>query len=272
MKFTNIMKYIPLLATLPEGYAVWLAMGRNLDWHPVFRFIAAAVIALTGFWALQVFIRMVEFNSTLYMDERQQKMTLSAWQAGVVAGVWFIGVVLLTVFLDVSTVLVAWTPVAIVIVGGSASYLYGLSNMTAMREQERDEYRVTKKKKKEEDKKQGEEEKKLRQQQAQVLATKREEVRQSLKGIRPEKRPKSGSKLTHELLLLEWARDPFLTPSGMEKKLWNEGKTRDTGQEPIKVSRQAISQRQKSMVDLGLIIVNDDGRVVEVIHGGGGEK
>lgn len=264
MKINNILKYIPLLAPLPEGYAVGLAIHRELGWHIAVVWIAAAVVALTGFWGVQIFNRMSEYNALLFGDEKKLKLMAPTWKAGLVLLIWFSGVVMITVFLDTAPALKAWTPVALVVIGGSAAYLYSLSNVQQAREEAMSKHRVTKDKEREDARNEAKEARKIRQEREKELAIKRQEISARMQQSGTRKHAKTGSKLTPEILLVEWARDPYLTPTQMTEALYDDGKG-------IKVTRQAVSQRLEKMISEGLVVREGDGRIVEVIQGGGGE-
>jgi hypothetical protein len=263
------LKWLPLLAPLPEGYAVYLAIGRELTWHPFFTFIAGVVVALTGFYGVFVRTAMSEFNATLKKAEIPEVGRVQTWKADVVLGVWFAGVVMITVFLDTMPTLKTLTPVALVVIGFGSNYLYAMSNILHEHEQARDEYRVTKRKdlelarnQKEEERQDAKAARKAEKVKAQELATLRQEIAQKLHqtqgGKSPLRAPKEGAKLSDEILLLEWMRDPYLTPTQMSRVLWDEG-------QGIKVTRQAISQRREQMIARGLIVLDSSGQVVQPI-------
>jgi hypothetical protein len=100
-------------------------------------------------------------------------------------------------------------------------------------------------------------ERKDRKEQDKELASMKQAIATRMQETGTRKIEKSGSKLSDELLLLNWAWNPKLTPTEMSKHLWLKNK--------IKVSRQAISQRLDKLIEQGLVVKTDDGRVVEVI-------
>lgn len=262
---SRFLRYLPLLAPIPEGWAVGLAIQRELGWWMPIVVISALIVAGTGFWGVQVFNRMNDFNATLRADERTQKMSVPTWKAGVILGVWFAGVTLLTVFLDLVPLLKLLTPLGLVVVGFSAAYLFSLSNLCATREEERMAYRHRKESERMASRNRTQEEKKQKKAQAQQLAIVNQKIRSTLqeRGIR--KRQKSGGKLDDATLLLYWTRDPYLTSHDMVEALVGDGVVE-------KISRQAIDQRKKKMIERGLIVENPDGRIVEYINSGAGES
>lgn len=263
------LKWLPLLAPLPEGYAVYLAIGRELNWHPVFVFISGAVVALTGFYGVHVRTQMSEFNATLKKDELREVGTVQTWKADGILLVWFMGVVMITVFLDTIPTLKTLTPVALVVIGFGSNYLYAMSNILDRHIELREQYRVTKKQdeeiarnKKEDERKDAKEKRKAEKARAQQLATMKQAITQKIQEVQGSKQAlhaqKSNSKLSDEILLLHWAGNPYLTPTAMVGVLWDEGRG-------IKVTRQAISQRRDAMVGRGLIVIEADGRIVQPI-------
>jgi len=254
----NFLKYLPLLAPLPEGYAVGLAIARELAWHWSIVVIAAVIVAGTGFWGVQVFNRMSEFNTTLFEDEKKLKLNAPTWKTLVVLGIWFAGVTLLTVFLDAYPVLKSLTPLGLVVIGFSAAYLFSLSNVQQEREEARTSHRVTKAHNREvlrNERKESRNSAKVREQE---MAKIRQAIAPKTQAGQARNRSKSGSKLSPELLLFEWARDPYLTDTDMVDRLWDNGKG-------IQVSRQAVGQRRYTMIQKGIIMQETDGRIVEVI-------
>lgn len=263
MKLNSFLKYLPLLAPIPEGYAVGLAIARELHWTPVIVWIASIIVAGTGFWGVQVYNRMSEFNGTLSRDE-QRDFHAPTRSTLVVLGIWFVGVAALTVLLDIYPILRALTPLGLVVIGFSAAYLFSLSNIQAEREQARAMYRIDKSKEKEAARNLRQQERKDRKERAQALATIRQQVSarvntmQAPQGTPRPRRGKSGSKLSEEMLLFHWAINPYLTDSEMVVALWDEGSG-------VEVSRQAVGQRRAVMVRRGIIRQDPDGRVVELI-------
>ena len=270
-KFTlgNVLKWLPLLAPLPEGYAVGLAIARELQWHISFVFISACVVALTGFYGVYVRTQMSEFNATLKKDEVREIGKVQTWKADLILGIWFVGVVMITVFLDTLPTLKTLTPVALVVIGFGSNYLYAMSNILQEHQEARDDYRVTKRKdeeiarnKREEERKEAKEERKAEKVRAQELATMKQAITQRIheaQAGKPSLLPqKEGTKLSDEILLLEWMTNPYLTPTGMKKVLWRDGAG-------IEVSHQAIGQRRDKMIKRGLIVIEPDGRVVQPI-------
>lgn len=261
MKKINLSKglqYLPLLAPLPEGYAVTLAILREMrDWHPVFAVLSGLIVAGTGFYGVQVMNRMAEFNATLFQDEIKLKMRVPTWKAGIILAVWFTGVVGLTVFLDTVPILTILTPVGIVVVGFSASFLFSLSNILSTHEQERDKYRVTISNQKEI----ARNEKKQARQKEQAEAQERAKIKQALtsklsmvQDAQGHRSAHKKEKLPRELLLMEWAQNPYLTPTEMVDVLWKEGKG-------VKVTREAIRQKREKLIKEGIISLGPDGAV-----------
>lgn len=64
--------------------------------------------------------------------------------------------------------------------------------------------------------------------------------------------------MSAEILLVNWAINPYLTDTEMVTALWEDGRG-------IEVSRQAVGQRRKHMIAAGIIRQDPDGRVVELI-------
>lgn len=263
MKINHILKYIPLLAPLPEGYSVGLAIHRELGWNIYIVWIAAAVVALTGFWGVQIFNRMSEYNALLFGDEKKLKLMAPTWKAGLVLLIWFSGVVMITVFLETSPALKAWTPVALVVIGGSAAYLYSLSNVQQAREEAMGKHRVTKDKEREDARNEAKDARKIRQQNTQALATIQQKINASAQGAAGKTRTKSGSKLSDAALLFEWSKNPYLTDTEMVVVF---GKPASQGGHDIEVSRQAVAQRRLKMIEKGLIVQNNDGRIVQYLE------
>lgn len=251
------IKYLPMLAPIPEGYAVFLAT-EIMDWNPIIRGVAAVIVAGTGFWGVQVMNNMSEFNAGLRKKEQAEFNRLPTWKAIIILAVWFVGVILLTVFLDVYPVLQDWAPVGIVVIGFSAAFLFNLSNLYATSLEELTAYRQNSAKIKQEKDADRQSERKERKAHRQAIATKKQEIAARLQDGGVERKQKSGAKLSDAMLLLEWSIDPTLTPTEMAKKLVADG-TVD------KVSRQAIDGRLKSMIEKGLVMKTKDGRVLEVI-------
>lgn len=259
--------YITFLGPLVESYAVFRAMDAEMDWNPVFVYIAAALVALTGFWGVQVMNAMAEFNATMRAGEKQFKWNLPTWKAIVVLGIWFTGVTLLTVFLDVSPAMKEWTPLGLVVIGFSASYLFSLSNLHATNVEEREAHRQSVQKNKQDAAEEKKAERKARKERAQVVASKKQEVTQLMKEKGVALQPKGNGKISDELLLVYWEMDPTLTPTAMAKRLVEDGAVN-------KITRQAISGRLDGMVKRGLVVVQD-GRVVtyaQVGEGSGAES
>lgn len=272
-----LLKYLPLLAPLPEGYAVGLAIYRELNWHISIVVIAAIVVAGTGFWGVQVYNKMSEFNATNTRDEKKDREFIApTWKAIIVLAIWFIGVAALTVLLDIYPLLRALTPLGLVVIGFSAAYLFSLSNIQGEREQARAMYRIDKLNAKQSARNLKDQERKDKKERAQALATLRQQVSKRLNtpqyvqggegtlgttqiaAPRARSRSKSGSKLSAEILLVNWAINPYLTDTEMVTALWEDGRG-------IEVSRQAVGQRRKHMIAAGIIRQDPDGRVVELI-------
>lgn len=272
MKLNSLLKYLPLLAPIPEGYAVGLAIARELNWHWSIVVIASIIVAGTGFWGVQVYNRMSEFNAALSKDEIKEGLRAPNRNTLIVLGIWFIGVAALTVLLDIYPILRALTPLGLVVIGFSAAYLFSLSNIQGEREQARASYRVNKSKAKEDARNLKQKERKEKKEHAQVLAKIRQQISartnalQASQGSSGEvvttRRAKSGSKLSDELLLFRWTVDPLLTDTEMAAALLNPPE----GGKGIEVTRQAVGQRRATMIKRGIIKQESDGRVVELIR------
>lgn len=272
LNLNSLLKYLPLLAPIPEGYAVGLAIYRELNWNISIVVLAAIVVAGTGFWGVQVFNKMSEFNATNTKEEKKEnEFRAPTWKAIVVLTIWFIGVAALTVLLDIYPILRALTPLGLVVIGFSAAYLFSLSNIQGEREQARAEYRIDKSKAKEDARNLKKKERKDKQEHAQALATIRQQVSarvntsQGLQDTARPRRAKVGSKLSDETLLFYWAINPYLTDSEMAARLARSTKDPEEPGEGIVVSRQAIGQRRGAMTKRGVIRQDPDGRVVELI-------
>lgn len=260
----KIFNLLPLLAPIPEAYAVYLAIDRELGWDPIFTVISAVIVAGTGFWAVQVRSSMDEFNATLFGDEIKQKMELPTHKATRVLGIWFIGVTALTVFLDLFPILVKLTPLGLVVIGFSSAYIFSLSNLHASRVKERDAYRETKLKKRETTRNEVKARSQARKKKAQELATIEKTIRKT--GKTPQR--KGRGKLSDAMLLAAWRHEPYMDNQQVADWLIAEGHVGS-------VSRQAVGNRKAKMVEAGLIVVSDDGRVVEyalVREGSGSES
>lgn len=257
LNFSKVIRYLPLLAPLPEGYAVYLSM-EIMHWNPIFRVTAAVIVAGTGFWGVQVMNAMAEFNATLRKSDEKEISKLPTWKAMLVLAIWLTGVTLLTVFLDVSPVLQVWTPLGLVVVGFSAAYLFSLSNLHETRSQERVAYRQKVERKKEADDQEKKAERKKRKEHQQALATKKQEIRARLGQDGTRVQGKKGGKLNDETLILYWVDDPTLTSEQMAAKLIEDGVVES-------ISRQAIDQRTKKMIEKGLIFKTPSGEIRERI-------
>jgi len=121
----RILNLLPLLAPFPEGYAVYasLAAADKLGWPPIVAGLAALVVALVGFFALQVRGMMAEFNHSLKPSEAEFTADLKAPHIAI--AIWFVGSTALILFLEIAIVK-SLAPVALVIVGGSGSYIGSL--------------------------------------------------------------------------------------------------------------------------------------------------
>jgi len=119
----KLLNALPLIAPFPEGYAVFAALVSKLNWPPAVAALAALVVALTGFFALQVAGIMAEHNHGLKKSEQEFRADMKAPYLAVV--IWFVGSSLLILFLDAEIVKAA-APIALVIVGGSGSYIGSL--------------------------------------------------------------------------------------------------------------------------------------------------
>ena len=261
-KLGAFLKYIPLLAPIPEGYAVGLAIARELQWNIWFVVISACVVALTGFYGVYTRTALSEFNATLHKDEIKEIGKVHTWKADLILAIWFLGVVMITVFLDTMPTLKTLTPVAIVVIGFGSNYLYALSNILQEHQEARQQYRVTKTQEKVTARNERKEERKSEKSNAQSLASLKQAIEQKTKNSQGGKPSKTGSKLSNELLLLEWTKNPNLTPTQMAEIL---GQPVNKGGYGIVVTRQAISQRREAMAKAGIIAVDSNGRVVERI-------
>jgi len=201
---------------------------------------------------------MAEFNATLKKNEDKEIGSLPTWKSMIVLAIWFLGVTLLTVFLDVLPVLQTWTPLGLVVVGFSAAYLFSLSNLHETRTQERVAYRQKQERKKEEGANERKAERKEKKERQQAIATKRQEINARMAKIGTRVQGKGSGKLNDATLLLYWSDDPTLTSEGMAAKLIEDRIVE-------KISRQAIDQRKKKMIEKGLIFVTEAGEVRERI-------
>lgn len=138
MQMKKILNLLPLIAPFPEGYAVYAALVSDLGWPPIVASLAALVVALTGFFALQVAGVMAEHNHGLKKSEQEFHADMKAPYLAV--AIWFIGSSLLILFLDAEIVKSA-APIALVIVGGSGSYIGSLHYAQERRAADLKEYR-----------------------------------------------------------------------------------------------------------------------------------
>jgi hypothetical protein len=254
------LKFLPLLAPLPEGYAVGMAIWKYLDWHPAIVGVAALIVAGTGFYGVQVANRMSEFNTTLFQDERKQNLQVPTAKAWGVLAVWFIGVVALTIFLETVPMLRTLTPLGLVVVGFAASYLFSLSNILDEHVQLRDQQRIGKSKQIAKEREEKKAERKERQQQAQAMQSLKQAMVQKMsavQGVQGRRRSTRAEKLPREILLMEWARDPYLTPTEMVGVLKSGHK--------ISVTREAIRQKREAMMREGILALGADGAVVQLL-------
>lgn len=256
----KLLKYLPMLAPLPEGYAVGVAIWQHLNWHPAIVVIAALIVAGTGFYGVQVANRMSEFNASLFREEVKENLRVPTGKAWAVLGVWFAGVIALTVFLETVPILRTLTPVGLVVVGFAASFLFSLSNIVDEHIQARDKMRIDRKEAKEREREEAKVERKERQRRAQELQTVKQAITQklsTLQGAQGRRRGTRTEKLPRELLLTEWAHDPYLTPTQMAAVL------KETHQ--ISVTREAIRQKREAMIKERIIEIAQDGAVVLLV-------
>jgi len=267
MKFSkminNTFRAIPLLGVALESYVIGLALDREMPWHMAAVIVAALLVAGTGFFAVQTWNIMMEHNARLSASEKKEYSSPAA-KAIIVLVIWFAGVVAVTVFLDTVPELKTLTPVGLVVIGFSASYLFSVSNLHAERVQAYDAYKQKKKKDKEDADRQKQEEKKIAKEQAAILATKRKEMEQVLKAKGIKVQRKKGAKISNELLLLKWAMYPTHTAGEMARQLMDDGDVE-------RITRQAVSGRLKDMVKKKMVVIEDPFRVVEVLSADAGE-
>jgi hypothetical protein len=136
----RVLSILILLAPLPEAYAVYLSITRELGWPVYFAAPSAFVVAMIGFFSIQVAERMHSYNSTLRLDEKTAKMQAPLEQAFAALAIWFVGSTALILFLD-SAWVATLAPVALAVVGASGSYIKSLSDGQDEREGERGQYR-----------------------------------------------------------------------------------------------------------------------------------
>jgi hypothetical protein len=150
----KVLALLTLLAPLPEGYAVYLSITTRLFWPAWVAAPSAGIVALIGFFAIQVAERMSAYNATLRLDEKSSHMQAPIIQAYAALAIWFVGSTTLILFLD-SAMVAVLAPVALVVIGASGSYVRSLSVGQDGREQERAEYRTRVARKRQESKEQG---------------------------------------------------------------------------------------------------------------------
>lgn len=261
MKFSKMInttfRAIPLLGVALESYVIGLALDREMPWHILAVIGWSLLVAGTGFFAVQTWNIMTEHNSRLSASEKKEFESPSGKALRVLA-VWFGGVVVLTVFLDTYPLLKTLTPVGLVVIGFSASYLFSVSNLHAERVQAYDAYKQKKARDKEDADRKKEAEKKAAKEQAAILANKRKDVEQALKAKGIKVQTKRGAKISNELLLLKWAMYPTLTAGEMAKQLMDDGDVE-------KITRQAVAGRLKDMVKKKMVVIEEPYRVVEVL-------
>jgi len=255
----RIFSLLPLLAPIPEAYAIFLSIDKELGWDKPIIVIASLIVAGTGFWGVQVRNNFDEFNATLKAAEINQKMELPTHKATWVLVVWFVGVTLLTVFLDLWPILLKLTPLGLVVIGFSAAYLFSLSNLYESRVKERDAHREAKEKKREDTRAESKARSQAEKKQAQELAIIEKTIRASGKAS---KRPAKG-KMSDAMLLMAYRSDPFMDNQQVADWLVEKGHVDS-------ISRQAIGPRKKKLVESGVILVTDEGRVVEYAQVGEG--
>lgn len=135
MKNLNgLWRLLSFLVPVPEGYAVYLSVSGSLGWDLIPSAISASIVALTGFFAIDVTNRMSEHNDILKPDEK--KFKAPTWRGILVLIIWFAGVTMITVFLEVAPFLKIWTPLALVLIGSSAAWLRSIDRGQAVRESE----------------------------------------------------------------------------------------------------------------------------------------
>lgn len=244
---SRLLRYVPAVAPVPEGYALYLSITKELQWNPVIAGVSALIVAATGFFSIALANQMSEFNSGLFMDEKKQNFKAPTWKPVVVAVIWFVCVVIITVFLDVYPALKAWTPVALVGIGTfCASWITSLHYEHASRRKILDKTRTRKKqehadtkqaKAKARQKEQAEESKKA----SQMQARRQEEakVRQAIAASGKLESLRNTGKVQIESLLLDWWNQPRIGDEKLAKK--------------YAVSRQAIQERRAALVGLGVI-------------------
>lgn len=272
--FSGLWKVLSLLVPIPEGYAVGLAIYDVLHWDLIVVWIASAIVALTGFLAIDVTNRMSEYNSALMDDEKQFKS--STWRGVIVMVIWFTGVVLLTVFLKVVPVLATWTPLGLVVVGSSAAWLRSINKGQEAREQALTGFRASKADEARKEKEQAEHDKqearnlrrearKARQAEKVHLASVKQAISATLQASARSKSGADGvpggtnkregtrkSAVSDEQLILEYQNSPYVTSRELAEK--------------FKVKRQAIDQRRDALAKAGILKVvrYENGRVERV--------
>lgn len=145
LNLNQLWKVLSLLVPVPEGYAVGIAIWRVLNWDIRIVVVSSIIVALTGFLAIDITNRMSEFNDTLSEEEKNLKMQAPTWRGLVVLAIWFAGVTLLTVFLEVVPGLATWTPLGLVVVGSSAAWLRSINKGQDAREESRELFRAERK-------------------------------------------------------------------------------------------------------------------------------
>jgi biotin operon repressor len=284
---SNLWKIVSLLVPVPEAYAVGMAINDVLHWWIGVVIISSAIVALTGFLAIDTTNRMSEYNDTLYANERQDKMHAPTWRGFMVLAIWFVGVMLLTVFLKVSPILATWTPLGLVVVGSSAAWLRSINMGQEAREQMRAQAREqaeqarldameADRQARELARNERKASRKARQEEARKQASARQAISASLQAKNASGKAlaeghgdkkldanrlesdgmKSGTRrgaaISDEQLILEYQMDPTVSSSELASKLG--------------VSRQAIDQRRDRLADAGLLDITRDarGRVMSV--------
>jgi hypothetical protein len=257
-KVEQLWKYLPLLAPIPEGYAVGLAVARELKWNPLVVFVSALLVAGTGFYAIQTANRMSEFNATTKEKENKEIGYAPTWRALIVVGIWFTGVVALTLFLDVYPVIKTLAPIALVLIGFSAAWLGSINQEQTTREQARDELRAQGRKKKEQSSEERKASRNARKAEGKKAATLRQAMASQLQALASDGKGKMKVRMTRkgavsdEQLLSAYIENPFVPSSELAER--------------FNVSRQAIDQRRDALAEKGFVelVRNESGRVAQV--------
>ena len=144
-----VLKYIPLLAPVPTAWMVGDASVTLLHFPVPVAISAACMVEGVGFAAINMVIRMREFNRHLDAVDSANKMHAPTWQAMIVAALYIIVVSLMEVVLHIIPALIVYSPLAFIGMVAAGGWLFGLSQDQDAREEKYSKRREEIKKEKE---------------------------------------------------------------------------------------------------------------------------